>query len=104
MKMEKCVLCGGFLESYKEVSEGVEIKGWKCKKCQETFFPSSEMLRWEVLTGRRSQMARKVRWIGNSMAVTLPKKLVEEEGIHKDDYILFEKTEKGMLMKIVHGE
>jgi hypothetical protein len=102
--MERCVLCKGFLESYKEVSEGVEIKGWKCKKCHETFFPSSEMLRWEVLTGKRSQMARKVREIGNSVVITLPKKLVKEEGIHKNDYILFERTEKGMLMKVIHSE
>lgn len=102
--MERCVLCKGELKSHKEVSEGVEIRGWKCKKCGEVFFPSSEMLRWEVLTGRRSDSARKVREIGNSVAVTLPKKLVKEESIHKEDYILFERTEKGMLMKVIHGE
>lgn len=74
--MERCALCKGELHPHKEKSEGIEIKGWKCGKCRETFFSASEMLRWEVLTGRRSAMIRKVREIGNSIAVTLPKKLV----------------------------
>ncbi len=102
--MERCVLCKGELNPHKEQSEGVEISGWKCAKCEETFFPASQMLRWEVLTGKRSDLARKVRKIGNSIAVTLPKKLVKEIGIHKDDYILFEKTSRGTLLKVVHGE
>lgn len=102
--MERCVLCKGGLEDYKEISEGIEIKGWKCKKCGETFFPSTEMLRWEVLTGKRRDLVRKVREIGNSIIVTLPKKLVKEESIHKDDYILFERTKRGTLMKVIHGE
>ncbi|MCS4540758.1 MAG: AbrB/MazE/SpoVT family DNA-binding domain-containing protein [Euryarchaeota archaeon] len=101
--MERCILCKGELEKHKEVNEGVGIKGWKCKKCGETFFPSSEMLKWEVLTGKRG-LVRKVRKIGNSIIVTLPKKLVKEEDIHKDDYILFERTKKGMALKIIHGE
>ncbi|MFQ6136192.1 MAG: AbrB/MazE/SpoVT family DNA-binding domain-containing protein [Candidatus Hydrothermarchaeales archaeon] len=102
--MERCALCKGGLEEYKETSEGVVIRGWKCNKCGETFFPSTEMLRWEVLTGRRADLARKVREIGNSVAVTLPKKLVKEEGIHKSDYILFERTEKGTMIKVIRGE
>ncbi len=102
--MERCVLCRGELNLHKEKSDGVEIKGWKCKKCEETFFLASEMVRWEVLTGKRSDLARKVRKIGNSIVVTLPKKLVKEIGIHKDDYILFEKTKRGTLLKVVHGE
>ncbi len=102
--MERCALCRGELESYKEVSDGVGIRGWRCRACGETFFPSSEMLRWEVLTGRRMDSARKVREIGNSTVVTIPKKLVKEEDIHKDDYILFERTERGTIMRIIHGE
>ena len=102
--MERCALCKGELNPHKEESGGVEIKGWKCKKCGETFFLASEMMRWEVLTGKRSDIARKARKIGNSIVVTIPKKLVKEIGIHKDDYILFEKTDKGTLLKVVHGE
>ncbi len=102
--MERCVLCKGGLKPYEETSEGVAIRGWKCNSCGETFYPSSEMLRWEVLTGRRSDFARKVREVGNSFGVTLPRKLVKEEGIHKNDFILFEKTDKGTKIKIIHGE
>lgn len=45
--MNTCALCGGNLKEYKENMEGVNIKGLKCQKCDETFFPSSEMLRYE---------------------------------------------------------
>jgi hypothetical protein len=103
--MKKCALCGEEgLEPYKESREGVETKGWKCAACGETFFPSSEMLRWEVLTGRRKAFVRKVRAIGNSIVVTLPDKLVKEKGIHENDFVLFQSDKKGTLLKIIHPD
>ncbi len=102
--MERCAICKGPLKKYTEVSEGVRIRGWKCQGCSETFFPSSEMLRWEVLTGRRKSLARRVRVVGHSKVVTLPEKLVEEEKIHDKDLVLFEKIRDGLLLKVIHTE
>jgi len=102
--MERCVICKGRLKRHVEVSEGVRIRGWKCQKCLETFFTSSEMLRWEVLTGRRKSLARRIRVVGHSKVVTLPEKLVEEEKIHDKDFVLFEKIRDGLLLKIIHTE
>lgn len=36
--MNTCALCGGNLKEYEEDMEGVNVKGWKCQKCSETFF------------------------------------------------------------------
>ncbi|MBI4362161.1 MAG: hypothetical protein HY558_03215 [Euryarchaeota archaeon] len=102
--MKTCILCKGTLKAHREVSEGHEIRGWKCAKCGETFFPSREMVRWEVLTGRRKGQVRKARTIGKSLVVTLPEKLAREEGIHADDLILFEKDERGLRLRVVHPE
>ncbi len=102
--MKKCIVCEGDLREYSELSEEVEIKGWKCTECGETFFTSSEMLRWEVLTGRRPKEVRKVRKMGNSLMVTLPNELVRDTGIHSDDLALFKKVKDGILIEIVHPE
>lgn len=101
MTMEKCVICGGMLGKHSEISEGVLIRGWKCKKCGEGFFPSTEMLRWEVLTGRRKKFARKVRCVGTSKVVTLPEEIIAKENIHESDFILFQKIKQGILLKII---
>lgn len=102
--MKKCAICGGKLKEHAEVSDGFPIKGWKCLKCGETFFPSSEMVRWEVLTGRRKN-ARKIGKIGDSLAVRIPRALAKSLGINAGDYAFFEKTKQGLLeVKIVKGQ
>jgi len=102
--MKTCIICDGDLSEHSEISEDVEINGWKCEGCGETFFTSSEMLRWEVLTGRRPKNVRKVRKMGNSLMVTLPNELVKDTGIHSDDLALFKKVKEGILIEIVHPE
>ncbi|MFH0986948.1 MAG: hypothetical protein V1911_02755 [Candidatus Micrarchaeota archaeon] len=51
--MEKCALCNGKLKIHEEKNEKALIKGMECAKCKETFFSSSEIVRWEKLTNRR---------------------------------------------------
>ncbi|MDP6155160.1 MAG: AbrB/MazE/SpoVT family DNA-binding domain-containing protein [Candidatus Thermoplasmatota archaeon] len=102
--MKKCIVCDGDISEYSEISEDVEINGWKCNECEETFFTSNEMLRWEVLTGRRPKNVRKVRKMGSSLMVTLPNELVKNTGIHSDDLALFKKVKEGILIEIVHPE
>lgn len=102
--MKKCILCEGDLSEHSEMNDEVVINGWKCKECGETYFTSTEMLRWEVLTGRRSKDVRKVRKIGSSLMVTLPNELVKDTGIHNDDLALFKKVKEGILIEIVHPE
>lgn len=100
--MERCAICKGKLEDHKEKRDGVEIKGWKCSKCDETYFSSNELLRWEVLSGKRTDNVRKIRRVGNSLTITFPNIFVKNDEIHDDDLAIFKKTKKGYLLQIIH--
>ncbi len=99
--MERCAICKGKLEDHKEKRDGVEIKGWKCSKCDETYFSSNELLRWEVLSGKRTDNVRKIRRVGNSLTITFPNIFVKNDEIHDDDFAIFKKTKKGYLLQII---
>lgn len=100
--MERCAICKEKLEDHKENRDGVEIKGWKCSKCNETYFSSNELLRWEVLSGKRTDNVRKIRRVGNSLTITIPNIFVKNDEIHDDDFAIFKKTKKGYLIQIIH--
>lgn len=91
------------MKAYSETKDNVDIHGFQCAKCGETFFSASEILRWEVLSGRRKENVRKIRKVGNSVTVTLPNKLVEEDDVKNDDYAIFLKTRDGYMIRIVHA-
>lgn len=100
MKPIKC-LCGTMTKEFTETKEGVKIYGGKCPKCGEIYWSGGEMLRWEILTGRR-KLSRKVGIVGDSYVIRIPKKIVEESKIKLGDYALFEQAKNGILIKIVH--
>jgi len=101
-KMKRCTCGGNFLEAAVE-RNGVMLKGLKCRKCGETYFPGSEMMRYEILTGK-SSLVRKVRRSGDSMIVTVPKQIIEKFKLHEDDMIYFKSDEKDeeITIKILH--
>lgn len=66
--MKECT-CGGNLIKTSIERNGVRLYGMKCKKCDEIYFPSSEMMRYEILTGK-SSLVRKVKKSGDSIVVT----------------------------------
>ena len=100
--MEKCVLCKGRLTDHKEKKDGVEIHGWKCTKCSETYFSSKELLKWEVLSGKRKDNVRKIRKVGNSFTVTFPNIFVKNDNIHDNDRAIFKKKKDGYSVQIIH--
>ncbi|MDI6654598.1 MAG: hypothetical protein ABH874_00510 [Methanobacteriota archaeon] len=55
-KIDKC-LCGGKLEDVAVVRDGIHLLGQKCVKCNEIYFDAEEMLRYEMLTGKRKGLA-----------------------------------------------
>jgi len=100
--MERCVICKGKLTDHKEKKDGVEIHGWKCTKCNETYFSSNELLKWEVLSGRRKDNVRKIRKVGNSFTVTFPNIFIKNDEIHDNDLAIFKKKKDGYLVQIIH--
>jgi len=95
-------MCKGELKDHEQLKDDIEIHGWKCSECGETYFTSQELLRWEVLSGRRKDNVRKVRKIGNSLAVTFPSTFVKSDAIHDNDLAIFKKTKDGYLLQIIH--
>lgn len=87
---------------HSETSEGFPIRGFRCRRCSETFWPASEMLRWEVLTGRR-KTARKIGVLGDSLVVRIPSNIAKDSSVHEGDYALFEPAKEGFLVRIVHA-
>lgn len=101
--MERCALCKGKLKNHKERRDKIEIMGWKCTKCGETFFSSNELFRWEVLAGKRKDNVRKIRKVGNSYTITLPNIYVKADNIQDNDFAIFKKKKEGYLLQIIHG-
>lgn len=93
--MKKC-LCGGDLEENEIKREGVRLAGMMCKECDEIYISGEELLRYEVLTGKRKSFARKVSKIGASRTIRIPKNILKQFNIKEGDYVLF-KAEKGRL-------
>lgn len=103
MKPMTCYACGGKMKEAECKIDNIMLRCLRCTKCGEELYPASEMLRYEVLSGRRKDV-RKITAIGSSIAVRLPKKLATESGIHEGDLAYFEKRPEGILLKIVQGE
>ncbi|UCH90079.1 MAG: AbrB/MazE/SpoVT family DNA-binding domain-containing protein [Thermoplasmata archaeon] len=100
--MDRCALCKGKLRKHKELKDEVEIKGWKCSKCKETYFSSNELLKWEIFSGRRKNNVRKIRKVGNSFTVTLPNTFVRADNINNNDLAIFKRHKDGYILQIVH--
>lgn len=103
MKPTTCYLCGAKLRQAKIRMDGVELKCLKCPECGEELFPAGEMLKYEVLTGKRP--ARKFFTVGSSVAIRIPANIVKKEGIHPGkDLAVFDVMPKGLLIKVIRSE
>ncbi len=103
IKPTTCYLCGAKMKQMKTRMEDVELKSLKCTKCGEELYPAGEMLKYEVLTGKRP--ARKFFTAGNSIAIRIPANIVKKEKIQPDkDLAVFDIKPKGLLIRIIHTE
>lgn len=100
--MKEC-MCGGRLEKTIEKREGVRLRGMKCIKCGEVYIGGDELLKFEILTGRRKSLARKVSRVGASKVVRIPSKILEQFNIKLGDYVVFEPKRDEISLKVVKG-
>ena len=101
--MKKCYKCGTAVKSRTCVKEGVRLHCMRCPKCGEEYFTSSELLKFDILTGRR-KLVRKFGVLGESIIVRVPDKILQEYKIKPGDYGVFEKRREGILIKPVHAK
>jgi len=87
-ELSVCPICESSLEETTVIRKGIKLHGFKCNKCGEVVFPSSEVFRYEILSGKRN--VREVRKVGNSIVIGIPKNLAKNIGIKPGDLAYFE--------------
>jgi len=101
--MKTCYKCGTDVLVGKCVKEGVMLNCLKCPKCGEEYFTSSELIKFDIKTGRR-QLIRKFGVLGDSMVMRFPSKVVREFGIKPGDFGVFEKRPDGILIRPIYAK
>ena len=101
--MKTCYKCGVDVKKTSITKEGITLNCLKCPKCGEEYFTSSELIKYDILTGKRA-MVRKFGKLGSSQVIRVPPKIVKDCNIHEGDYGVFEKRSDGILIKLVHTE
>ncbi len=101
--MKTCYKCNTNVKTATCVKEGVELHCLRCPKCKEEYFTSSELIKFDILTGRRA-MVRKFGVLGDSMVMRFPPKVLDDYGIKPGDYALFEEKPEGILIRPVHAK
>ncbi|MBI2110167.1 hypothetical protein HYT51_00080 [Candidatus Woesearchaeota archaeon] len=92
--MKTCYKCGTDVKVTKIIKEGVHLDCMKCPKCGEEYFTSSELIKFEIKTGKR-KMVRKFGVLGDSMVMRFPSNVLKEYKIKPGDYGIFEKRPEG---------
>lgn len=101
--MKTCYKCGKNVKAAKCIKEGVELDCMKCPKCSEEYFTSTELIKFDIKTGKR-KLIRKFGVIGDSTVMRFPTQVLKEYNIKPGDYGVFEKRPEGILIKLVKAE
>lgn len=101
--MKTCYKCNTEVNITKCVREGVTLNCLKCPKCGEEYFTSSELIKFDIKTGRR-KLVRKFGALGDSTVMRFPSDLVKSYKIKPGDYGVFEERPDGILIKPIHAK
>jgi len=101
--LKSCYSCGAKVKEAIMEKEGIKLCGMKCPKCGEEYFTSSELIKYDVLRGKRS-LVRKFGVLGDSHIIRIPEKIVEELRIKAGDFGYFEKRAEGILIRPVSAK
>lgn len=101
--MKKCYKCGSKVKIAKCIKEGISLNCLKCQKCGEEFFTSSELIKFDILIGKR-KLVRKFGVLGDSTIMRFPHKILKDFEIKPGDYGIFEEKPDGILIKPFHAK
>jgi len=101
--MKTCYKCGSEVNSAKCIKEGIGLSCMRCPKCHEEYFTSSELIRFDIKTGKR-KLIRKFGTVGDSVVMRFPSQILNEFKIKPGDYGVFEKRPDGILIRLVHAK
>lgn len=101
--MEKCYKCRTNVITSKCVKEGITLNCLKCPKCGEEYFTSSELVKFDIKTGRR-ELIRKFGVLGDSTVIRFPNKVLKDYKIKPGDYGVLEERAEGILIRPIHAK
>lgn len=75
--------CNGPMEKITTTWKGIEVRGWKCKKCKEELIhPEDAQKALEIDRARKNnELTVKLRKVGKSNVVTVPQSIMEVENL-----------------------
>jgi len=101
--METCYKCDSAVKVSKCTKEGIELNCLKCIKCGEEYFTSSELMKFDILSGKK-ELIRKFGTLGDSTIIRIPNKVLKSFKIKPEDYGVFEERPDGILIKHVSAK
>ena len=101
--LKTCYKCKSSVKTATCMKEGIKLNCLRCSKCGEEYFTSSELIKFDILTGKR-KLVRKFGILGDSTVMRLPPKIVQNYNIKPGDYALFEEKQEGILIRPVHAK
>ena len=101
--MKNCYKCGTDVKVAKCIKEGITLNCLKCPKCGEEYFTSSELVKFDIMTGKR-KLVRKFGILGDSTIMRFPNQVLKDFKIKPGDYGVFEERPDGILIKPVHAK
>ncbi len=75
--------CNGNMKKIKTEWKGIEVRGWRCEKCgEELIHPLDAQRALEIDKAKiKKELQVKLRKVGKSNVVTIPKILIETENL-----------------------
>lgn len=101
--MKICYKCGTKVKKAKCCKEGIDIDCMRCPKCGEEYFTSSELMKFDIMKGKR-KLVRKFGVLGDSTIMRFPPQMIKDFNIKPGDYGVFEPKPEGILIKPVHAK
>ena len=94
--MKICYKCRTNVNVGKCVKEGVTLNCLKYPNCGEEYFTSSELIKFDIQTGRR-KLIRKFGVLGDSTVMRFPSDLLKDYKIRPGDYGVLRRDPRGYL-------
>ncbi|MBI2584061.1 MAG: AbrB/MazE/SpoVT family DNA-binding domain-containing protein [Candidatus Aenigmarchaeota archaeon] len=85
---EHTCTCGEKMHKKKFVLEGIEVRGWECRKCGEADLHGADAQKVLVLNKLKKGIPVKVGELGESLIIRFPKELAEYYKIEKGESLI----------------
>jgi len=83
-----CKKCNKRTKKGTVMKEGFQLRGWKCPSCGETWVHPGDLKEYEEFRKIKNKKFQvKLRMVGNSYTVSIPREIVEFGEIKKDKVV-----------------